>query len=222
MIIFLRFGSLSDESRPWLGAMEVFLRTGIKMSTQYNIIRRWRQHGYVVLKKKRKGKSETLGPEALQWLLSEDTLEMMAPMGLHQRAAIVRDRLDLPSFSGTTLRNYSLRHGVRFKRPDYKFWKSQAEKKDLREKQLVFVQELGTMIKENSYDDIVYIDETTLHLWQKASKCWVMPGMKLPMQKNRGPSLTVIGAISEARGLVHHSCFAGSNTSDTFSTSSVT
>ena len=72
------------------------------------------------------------------------------------------------------------------------------------------------MIKENSYDDIVYIDETTFHLWQKASKFWVMPGMKLPMQKSRGPSLTVIGAISEARGLVHHACFAGSNTSDTF------
>ena len=40
--------------------------------------------------------------------------------------------------------------------------------------------------------------------------------MKLPMQKSRGPSLTVIGAISETRGLVHHSCFAASNTSDTF------
>ena len=75
----------------------------------------------------------------IQWVLRNDTLEQMAPMGLHQRAALIRQRFDLPSFSATTLRNYYLRYGVKFKRPDYKFWKSQAEKKDLREKQLVFV-----------------------------------------------------------------------------------
>ena len=36
------------------------------------------------------------------------------------------------------------------------------------------------------------------------------------MHKSRGPSLTMIGAISERRGLVHHEIFAGSNTADTF------
>lgn len=37
----------------------------------------------------------------------------------------------------------------------------------------------------------------------KLAKCWLTPGMKLSMIKERGPSITVIGAISEERGLVH-------------------
>ena len=59
-----------------------------------------------------------------------------------------------------------------------------------------FVQKLGTLIKEESYDEVVYLDETTFHLWQKVPNCWLRPGMKLRMHKNRGPSITVIGAIS--------------------------
>ena len=41
-------------------------------------------------------------------------------------------------------------------------------------------------------------------------------GMKLTMMKNRGPSITVIGCISEERGLVHASVFAESNNADHF------
>ncbi len=59
-----------------------------------------------------------------------------------------------------------------------------------------FVKELGGIIKDNIYDDILYIDETTFHLWQKLNRCWVTEGMKLSLIKNRGPSITVIGAIS--------------------------
>ena len=122
--------------------MEVFQKTGVKMSTQCCIIKRWKERDHVILKSKRKGKREILGPQVIQWVLKNDTLEQMAPMGLHQRASLIKQRFELPSFSATTLRNYYLRYGVKFKRPDYKFWKSQAEKKDLREKQLLFVQQL--------------------------------------------------------------------------------
>ena len=37
----------------------------------------------------------------------------------------------------------------------------------------------------------------------KLAKCWLTPGMKLSMIKERSPSITVIGAISEERGLIH-------------------
>ena len=50
---------------------------------------------------------------------------------------------------------------------------------------------LGGMMQERAFDEIVFIDETTFHLWQKVSKCWLRPGMKLSMLKNRGPSITV-------------------------------
>lgn len=73
------------------------------------------------------------------------------------------------------------------------------------------------MIMERSYDEILYVDESTFHLWQKVNRCWVRKGMKLALSKIRGPSLTVIGAISEERGLVHFEIFDESNNSDLFS-----
>jgi len=72
------------------------------------------------------------------------------------------------------------------------------------------------MMKDIDYDDIIYVDETTFNLWQKASRCWLRPGMRLKYPKNRGPSITVIGAISERRGLIHLEVFHGSNNSDLF------
>jgi hypothetical protein len=54
---------------------------------------------------------------------------------------------------------------VKFKRPDYKFWKSTAENMDLKAQQLEFVQTLGTYIQKASYDEIIYVDETTFNLW---------------------------------------------------------
>ena len=59
------------------------------------------------------------------------------------------------------------------------------------------MQRLSSLIKESHYDEIIYLDETTFHLWHKVSRCWLRPGMKLSMLKYRGPSITVIGAISE-------------------------
>ena len=58
-----------------------------------------------------------------------------------------------------------------------------------------FVLKLGPLIKEESFDELVYLDETTFHLRQKVPKCWLKPWMKLSMYKNRGPSITVIAAI---------------------------
>ena len=44
-MIWLRFGSLDSIDRPWLSSKEVFLKTGVRPSTQYNIIKRWLLHG---------------------------------------------------------------------------------------------------------------------------------------------------------------------------------
>ena len=60
------------------------------------------------------------------------------------------------------------------------------------------------------------MDETTCNLWQKMNRAWVRPGMKLLLLKNRGPSITVIGGISEQRGLVHHHIISESNTAAHF------
>jgi hypothetical protein len=54
-----------------------------------------------------------------------------------------------------------------------------------------------------SYDEIINIEETTMHVQIKMAKCWHIPGMKLAVIKERGASITLIGDISDKRRLVH-------------------
>ena len=61
------------------------------------------------------------------------------------------------------------------------------------------------------------MDETTFHVWQSPSRCWLRKGMQLNLPTTRGRSITVIGALSESRGLVHTEVFMESNNTATFS-----
>ena len=74
------------------------------------------------------------------------------------------ERFGLETFDAMTLRSYYLRRGIKYKRPDYRFWKSIAENKQLKDKQMEFMLKLGTIIVEEAYDAIIYLDETTVHL----------------------------------------------------------
>jgi hypothetical protein len=168
------------------------------------------------MKTLREGRKGVLNPEQIQWVTSIDTLQSMVHLSLKKRAMIVRDRYQMKTFDAMTLRRYYLKYKVKYIRPNYTYWKSFAEKNSLKEKQLEFVQQIGDAIYSSYYEEIVYIDETTFHLWQKMSKCWVTSGMKLSLIKTRGPSITVIGAISKERGLVHFEVFVESNNSNLF------
>ena len=86
--------------------------------------------------------------------------------------------------------------------------------RDLAGKQLEFVTQLSLIMRSKEFQDIVYIDETTFNLWQKMSRCWTTPDMRISLVKNRGPSITMIGGISNLRGLVHYDLINESNNSD--------
>ena len=62
--------------------------------------------------------------------------------------------------------------------------------------QMNYVRALADDMEKNSFEEIIYIDETTFNLWQRDSKCWLRPGMRLSMLKFRGHSITIIGEIS--------------------------
>lgn len=128
----------------------------------------------------------------------------------------MRAKFGLQKFSYETLRSYYLKYGVKFKRPDYKYYRTLAENQELKEKQLVFVKNLATAMQDRAYDEILYMDETSVHIWHKASRCWVRPGMKMTMIKGQTPSITVIGAISMERGLVHYEVLEEHNNTDVF------
>ena len=59
--------------------------------------------------------------------------------------------------------------------------------------------------------EVIYIDETTFHLWMSPSRVWQKEGMTFQMNNDRGPSITVISSISELRGIIHTEVFKGSN-----------
>ena len=46
------------------------------------------------------------------------------------------------------------------------------------------------------------------------TRCWTTPDMRLSLVKNRGPSITMIGGISQVHGLVHYDLINESNNSD--------
>ena len=146
LVIFLRFGSLNSDKTAWHRPSEVFMRTGVKMCTQLGIITRWRNRGFVILRKKHPGRKETLTRNQVHHIVSAETLQRMTHLSLARRSQILREELGLKSMSSKTLRNYYIKYGVKFKRPDYKYWKSLAEKNELQKDQMEFVQELGTMI----------------------------------------------------------------------------
>lgn len=139
LVIFLRFGSLKHDQQAWLRPHEVERRTGIRACSQLKIIRRWRMRGYLVMKTPKDGRKEILQPEQIKWLVDYNTLEDMSHLGLRQRAMMVKERFQLPSFSHVTLRQYYRRYGVKFNKPNYKYWRSQAENNDLRGQQLEHV-----------------------------------------------------------------------------------
>ena len=180
------------------------------------IIKRWKQHGFLIVNRKRDGKRELLNREQISWLTDAQTLEEMSHLSLRKRAMLVQERLQLQSFSYRTLRHYYHRYGIKYKRPDYSYWKSRAENQDLLWTQYNYVREMVDYMQKGVYNEIIYIDETTFNLWQRVSKCWLKPGMKLSMLKFRGPSITVIGAISKERGLIHYELFDDSKNADRF------
>ena len=75
LVIFLRYGSLTDAGTRWLRSKDVFLRTGILPQSQCAIIRRWRLRNFTIVRDRgRRGARERLTPEQVQWVVSIETL----------------------------------------------------------------------------------------------------------------------------------------------------
>jgi len=106
--------------------------------------------------------------------------------------------------------------GARYQKPQV-VYKSKGERQiDLMYQQRLFSQEITRTLMKSPKVDIVYIDETTFNLWQTPSKMWLKAGMKMELPDQRGQSISMIGALSINKGLLHTTVFAGSNTVDTF------
>ena len=114
LVIFLRFGTIHNDRKTWLSPQEVLLRTGVRTSAQSNIIRRWRQRGYVITSQlKNRGRKRMLTWQQVNYLKNPKILQEWSHLSLEERAARMREKFDLPKLSASTLRDYYHRSKVR-------------------------------------------------------------------------------------------------------------
>ena len=96
-MIFLRFGSLDSFERMHYTSKEVFLMTGVRPSTQYNIIKRWLQHGkQVITLVGDRGPEKMLSYSDRVYIANPKTLMQQRHLNLEQRAHVIKRELNLP------------------------------------------------------------------------------------------------------------------------------
>lgn len=90
------------------------------------------------------------------------------------------------------LRNFYVKHGVRYLFSNYAYQQSLAVK---RSTILDFSMELAQLIHEDRV--LLYFDESTFNMWMRGRKTWQHPDEPVPLMinKDRGTSITVYGAI---------------------------
>lgn len=132
-----------------------------------------------------------------------------------QRAALIREKFHLDHFTYGGLAEYYRRLGVTYRKPQIIYRYKERNQATIVSKQKEFATRLALALKDG-LAEVLYIDETTFNLWQSPGRCWVTPGLTLSIPDKRGPSFTVIGALSSQRGLLYYDVFPGSNNASRF------
>lgn len=113
-------------------------------------------------------------------MVHPDTLRTQSHLSLEERAQLIRERFDLPSLCGQTLANYYHKLGVSYRKPTFHYFAKKDKEEELRQQQLaISIRLVKTMLRLDC--ELVYIDETTFHLWQTASRFWLGKDMRLPL-----------------------------------------
>jgi transposase len=165
LVIYLRHGTLKSDELVLRSLTQIEKLTGIRPCSQLKIYQRWRQRGFVIVNIKRKGYKQMLTREQVDYIIQKVTLEEMSHLSLRKRALLIKEKFHLQSFSHVTLQKYYKRYGIKYKRPDYRYWKNPQEINELRCMQYNYVREMVDLMAKGTYHEIIYIDETTFNLW---------------------------------------------------------
>lgn len=86
-VVWLRYGTLSEEIEPPLRTFhQIFQITGVKVNSQFTIIRLWKENDFQVMCRRREcGRRACITEEMKQYLLSTQTLKEWAPFSLINR-----------------------------------------------------------------------------------------------------------------------------------------
>ena len=107
-------------------------------------------------------------------------------MSLEQRAAYWREKLNLQKLSAWLIRQICIEHGATYRKPQI-VYRSKAESEvELMHQQKEFSQRITRVIMTEPATDVIYIDETTFHLWMQPARLWIKRGMKVQLPDQRG------------------------------------
>ena len=115
-----------------------------------------------------------------EWLLKQRHLS------LAERAAYWREQLNLPKLSAWSIRQYYLEHGTTFRKPQIIYCSKATREFELKHEQQQFSQEITNLLQHQPKTDIVYIDETSFHLWMSPGRVWLKDGMTVKLPDQRG------------------------------------
>ncbi len=117
-VIWLRFGSLDCADVQWHRSCDVFKMTGVLPCTQRKLIKRWIANNMQLVSfKSLRGKQRMLSEAQRHQIASPQMLLEMRHLSLAQRAELIRERLNLPSFSAMTLSKIYRECGARYQKP---------------------------------------------------------------------------------------------------------
>ena len=102
-------------------------------------------------------------------------------MSLQQRANYWREKLGLAKLSTWLIREIYLENGASYRKPKVVYKSKNERVEELRHKQKEFSTTITRVIMSEPDTDIVYIDETTFHLWMSPPRVWIKPGMRVEM-----------------------------------------
>jgi len=93
-VVWLRYGTLSEEVQPALRTYsQIFKITGVKISSQFTIIRLWKENDYQMMCRRSDcGRRTYITDEMKQYLLSTQTLKDWAPFSLTNRTLKIEQR----------------------------------------------------------------------------------------------------------------------------------
>jgi len=121
-VVWLRYGTLSEEVQPALRTYsQIFKITGVKISSQFTIVRLWKEISYqVVCRRSECGRRTYITDEMKQYLLSTQTLKEWAPFSLTNRTLKIEQRFGL-KLHYTTLSNFYRENKVTCRKPQYQY-----------------------------------------------------------------------------------------------------
>ena len=117
-VIYMRFGSLDCMEKAWLTSKEVFMRTGVRPSTQYNIIKSWIINGKeIITHVNQRGPDKMLSYADRAYIANPNTLMRQRHLSLAQRAEVIREKLQLPELSASTIWRVYFEFGTKYIKP---------------------------------------------------------------------------------------------------------